>query len=159
MFLCGPPACGKSTVGRALARELAVPFIDTDAVVVARAGMPIDEIFARFGEPAFRAFESSALADAAEGKRAVIALGGGTLVAEENRAVVARAGRLVYLHAGLATLERRIERQNVKRPLLVGAAVSTLLEARRALYEAAEFTVEVDGRSPVDIAKEIARRV
>lgn len=158
MFLCGAPACGKTTVGRALALELGLPFVDTDALVVERAGVPIDEIFARFGEPAFRAFESSALTDASSGAAAVIALGGGTLLAPENRALVAGAGRSVYLRAELTTLERRIERQNSKRPLLVGASVGTLLAARRSFYEAADLTIDVDGRSPIDIAKEIARR-
>jgi shikimate kinase len=146
IFLCGPPGCGKTTIGGRLAKALGRPFIDTDAVVVERAGMPIHEIFERFGERAFRAFESSALAEACAVDGAVVALGGGTLVAPENRERVAGAGRTIYLRVPLATLEGRVKRQRVRRPLLATIPIGTLLEGRRTVYEAADHTIDVEGR-------------
>jgi len=145
IFLCGPPGCGKTTVGRLLAQTLERPFVDIDQVIVERAGRPIERIFADSGEPAFRAVESTVLADAAGLPSAVVALGGGTLLAPENRALVARSGRTVYLRASVATLEARVAQQDVVRPLLARTPVGTLLEQRRALYEDARHIIDVDG--------------
>jgi shikimate kinase len=147
---------GKTTIGRRLARRLNRPFIDTDALVVERAGMPIAAIFAQQGEPAFRALESVAIADAALRAGAVIALGGGAVLAAENRAVVARHGRSIHLRASLETLEGRLRGARVMRPLIAaGVSVGTLLEARRPLYETADHTIDVDHRRLEDIVAEI----
>lgn len=158
LFLCGAPASGKTTIGRALARELGATFVDTDAAIVARTKQSIAQIFEDLGEPAFRALEVTALNESIAHARAVIALGGGTLLAAENRALVSRSGCSVYLRAQVATLERRLERHAVVRPLLATTRVGTLLDARRDVYEAADIIVDVDGRSPSDIVREIVRR-
>src|SRR5271154_5223091 len=104
IFLCGPMGCGKSTVARLLAQRLGRAFVDTDELVVARAGMSISDIFARFGEPAFRAKETAALREVAARTDVVVALGGGTLLAQENRALVSSAGTSVYFRARIAPL-------------------------------------------------------
>jgi shikimate kinase len=155
VFLCGAPGSGKSTIGRALARRLGRPFADVDQLVIERAGKPIAAIFADDGEPAFRALEARALAEAAEGPSAVIALGGGTLLAPENRAAIARSGTLVYLRAAVETLETRLAHQRIVRPLLARASVGELLAARRPLYEAADLACDVDGKPVMQVVDEI----
>lgn len=142
-------------MGRAFARAVGRTFVDTDAIVVKRSGCAIDEIFARFGEPEFRLRESAALAEVAATPNAVVALGGGTLVAPANRALITAHGRLVYLRASIALLERRIAKQNVRRPLLAGRSVGQLLDARRPLYEAADVIVDIDGKPMREIVAEM----
>jgi shikimate kinase len=155
IFLCGAPGCGKTTVGRLLARSLARPFVDIDHAIVAREGRPIAQIFAESGEPAFRAIESSVLAEVLETPAAVIALGGGTLLAPENRDLIARSGRTVYLRASVPTLENRVARNGSVRPLLARTPVGTLLEERRLLYEDAHAVVDVDDLDPQTVVAAI----
>src|SRR5690349_5397855 len=83
--LIGMPGGGKSTVGRQLARRLGVDFIDTDAVIEQRAGISIPELFARDGEPAFRAIETDVLQTVARERQGVLATGGGIVLAPANR--------------------------------------------------------------------------
>jgi shikimate kinase len=156
IFLCGPMGCGKSTVARLLAQRLGRAFVDTDELVVTRAGMSVGDIFERFGEPAFRATETAALRDAAARTDVVVALGGGTLLAEENRALIARSGTSVYLRAQITTLEERLRHSNVRRPLLAKKSIAAIFDERRSLYEAAERVVDVDARTPDEIAAAIA---
>lgn len=157
IFLWGAPGVGKTTIGRRLARALGRPFIDTDALIVERAGMTIPAIFAAFGEPGFRALESEALALACETPGAVVALGGGTVLADCNRALIAQHGRSIHLHASVATLERRLKRQRVQRPLLASMSVAALIEARRPLYESADHRVDVDGQTLKDVVAAIEK--
>jgi shikimate kinase len=156
IFLCGPMGCGKSTVARLLAQRLGRAFVDTDEMVVARAGMSISDIFARFGEPAFRAKETAALCDAAARTDVVVALGGGALLAEENRALVARTGTSVYLRAQIKTLEERLRHSSARRPLLAEKTIAAIVDERRPIYEGAERVVDVDARTPDEIAAAIA---
>jgi shikimate kinase len=158
IFLWGAPGVGKTTVGRRLARTLGRPFFDTDALVVERAGMSIPSIFAQLGEPAFRALESEVLADAAANPGRVISLGGGTVLAPQNRALIAQCGRSIHLRATIATIERRVSRQRLQRPLLAaGIPVSTLVAQRLPLYESADHSIDVDRRRLDDIVAEICR--
>jgi len=105
LFLYGPPASGKTTLGRDLAMRLNAAFADLDEEIVRAAGRSIPEIFATDGEAAFRALESSTLATlvakppAGPSSHRVIALGGGTLLAEANRTLCEKAGRVVCLEA------------------------------------------------------------
>jgi shikimate kinase len=158
VFLWGAPAVGKTTIGRRLARTLRRPFIDTDALVVERAGRSIAAIFAELGESAFRSLESEALVIAAERPAAVISLGGGAVLAPQNREVIARCGRSIHLRASLATIERRLRAQRGERPLInAGIPVRRLIEERLPLYESADHCVDVDRRRLDDIVAEICR--
>ena len=100
IFLYGPPGTGKSTIGRKLARRLQLPFVDLDRVIETNAGMSIPQIMGQQGEPAFRNLEASALRETvghASGVRSqVIALGGGALLREGNRAFVEVGGLISY---------------------------------------------------------------
>lgn len=159
LFLCGPMGCGKSTVGRALAARLGRRFVDTDELVVQHTGYAIDEIFAQFGEPVFRMHETDALRRAIDPAGAVVALGGGVLLAPVNRALIEETGRTIYLRARVATLEARLAHSAARRPLLAGASIGSILAARLPLYEAAELTVDVDDDEPQTIAERIAALV
>ncbi len=122
VFLYGPPASGKTTLGRRLASAIGGEFTDLDEAIVASAGKPIPEIFAESGEAVFRKLESQALeqVSAAVGKfaRSVVALGGGTLLDEKNRALCERVGSVICLEAPNADeLKRRLEKDGRNRPL------------------------------------------
>src|SRR5688572_4745869 len=99
IFLYGPPGTGKSTVGKILARNLKLPFIDLDRVIEKNAGMPISQIMEGQGEPAFRNLESMAVQNVIAEKESVIALGGGALLREENRTIAENNGKIVLLMA------------------------------------------------------------
>ncbi len=113
LYLYGAPASGKTTLGRRLAAALGVDFVDLDAAIVARAGKPISEIFAKDGEAAFRALESLTLVATGDefsqtGRPAVVALGGGTLLDAGSRAFCERTGAVFCLEA--PTAEERARR-------------------------------------------------
>ncbi len=118
LFLYGPPASGKSTIGRILARRLDLPFVDLDAVIEAVAKQKIRDIFASEGEAGFRARESAALAQVIAGASSVVGLGGGALLKPENRALAETAGKILCFAADADTLQRRVNRSPGKRPLL-----------------------------------------
>jgi shikimate kinase len=137
---------GKTSVGRLVAQRLGFQFVDTDAVVVERAGMQISEIFARHGEPWFRDHETSALGSLGILNRTVISTGGGVVLRPENRKLLQELGFVVWLTASEDVIFDRVSR-NKKRPLLQTTdprrTVHELLEERHDLYHsAAQFTVD-----------------
>jgi len=159
--LVGAPGSGKTSTGTALAGLLGVGFRDTDADIEATAGKPIPEIFVDDGEAHFRTLERAAVAAALASWPGVLALGGGAILAPENRAALA-GHVVVYLSVGLADAARRVG-LGAGRPLLAvnpRATLKHLLDQRRPLYEqAATITVVTDGRTPEDVAGEILKRL
>ncbi len=153
VVLVGPPAAGKTTVGRLLADRLGVGFTDTDDLVVARAGKPVSEIFVDEGEDAFRALEAAAVAEGLTGG-GVLALGGGAVLAARTRARLA-GHPVVFLAAGVPTSANRVG-LNRDRPLLLGnprQQLRSLLDARLPLYqEVATATVVTDELTPDEVA-------
>lgn len=161
IIVIGPPGAGKTTVGTLVAQRLGATFRDTDTDVERVAGKPITDIFVEDGEPAFRALERAAVAAALTEHDGVLALGGGAVVAAENRALL--AGHLVvFLDVGLADAVSRVG-LNRDRPLLLESPRSQLkrlLDDRRPVYvEAATVTVDTGGRDPEDIADEVVKHV
>jgi len=165
--LIGLSGSGKSSVAPLVAERLGWRALDTDDLVVQRFGMPIAEIFARFGEPVFRAAEREALLEALRCDRVVIATGGGIVLDERNWVALRCGTAVVHLSAGLETLAARLRAQHeaegtVGRPLLAGGIeerLRRLWEQRRDLYARADITVVTDGRSPDAVAEEIVRAV
>lgn len=104
IVLIGVPSCGKSTVGAQLAEHLGRPFTDTDAMITARAGVPIPEIFAQKGETAFRDLESEAVAACSVMTGQVIATGGGAVLRPQNVRRLKQNGVLIFLDRPLEQL-------------------------------------------------------
>jgi shikimate kinase len=137
---------GKTSIGRLVAKKLGFQFVDTDAVVVERAGMQVPEIFARHGEAWFRDQETSALESMAILNRSVISTGGGVVLRGENRAFLRGLGFVVWLTASEEVIFERVSR-NKRRPLLQTAdprkTVQDLLALRAELYrDVSRFTLD-----------------
>ena len=159
IFLIGPRACGKTSVGRGLAERLGVPFVDTDHALVEAVGMDIAAYVDGHGWDAFRDAEAETLKrEAAPGGR-VIGCGGGIVLREDNRAVLA-GGITLYLKADVDELARRLLRDplEAQRPSLTGKSVADevreVLAARAHLYEGcADRVIEgPDLETAVDLA-------
>ena len=157
IFLYGPVGAGKSTVGKILARNLNLPFVDSDQVIETNAGTTIFEIMAQRGEQACRDLETAALKQIMNYKDSVIALGGGALLREENRALVEDNGRVIFLMADLETLLGRLRSDSNQRPLLAGnlnEKLTTLLAKRKGHYDS--FPLRLDANQvPEDLASQI----
>ncbi|MFJ8690392.1 shikimate kinase [Micromonospora wenchangensis] len=155
--LVGAPGSGKSTVGAELATLLGVAFRDTDTDIEQMAGKPIPEIFIDEGEAHFRALERAAVLAAVTSHPGVLALGGGAVLAEENRAALI-GHTVVHLSVELTDAVKRVG-LGAGRPLLSvnpRATLKHLMDQRRPLYaEVATATVVTDGRAPEEIAAEI----
>lgn len=151
-------AAGKTTIGRHLARELGLHFVDTDEAIVARSGA-IADIFARGGERSFREAEYEAVRATLAGPLAVIALGGGALTHPPTQALLARSALRVYLAIPAETLTARLRSSPTVRPL-VGPAptverVRELLALREPAYRAADLIVGGPHRSKLAFARGI----
>ena len=130
VYLVGFMGAGKSTVGRALSARLGVPFVDLDEAFEALYGGTIRRAFEEKGEAWFRERETELLRGTEALPAAVVALGGGTFTFPENRLVVRRAGRSVFLDVPFAVIEDRLGAKSADRPLFRS------LEDARALYDA-----------------------
>lgn len=159
--LIGFMGSGKTTVGALLAAMLGRPFVDTDALVVARTGRSIPEIFADEGEAAFRDYEGQALAEALAGPPAVIATGGGLIVREGNWRLLSERAFTVWLHVPLPVLAERLAGSR-DRPLLAGGPdlerMQRLYAAREPLYARARLRVDATA-PPERVAQEIYGRL
>lgn len=163
LFLSGYRGTGKSSVGRVLAERLGRPWIDVDEWIVRRDGRTIATIFAEGGEAEFRELESRAIKEIAEQPAAVVALGGGSILRESNRRIIAGSGFCVWLDAPPETLAARIEADAAtgeQRPSLsgrgVGEEVRQVMRDREPLYRAAsDHRIDAGHRSIAEIAAEI----
>ena len=154
IVLVGFMGAGKTTVGRLLAAKLGRPFIDSDQVIEERAGMPIRQIFADMGEPAFRELEHAVIADLLAGPDVVLALGGGAPGHESTRKLLA-AVPVVYLRVGYPEALTRVG-GDTGRPMLARPDVEALHAERQAVYASvATVTVDTDGRLPDEVVLEL----
>ncbi|MFF4447528.1 shikimate kinase [Streptomyces sp. NPDC001502] len=157
VVLVGPMGSGKSTVGALLAERLGVPYRDTDADIVSAQGREISDIFVDEGEPYFRELERQAVAAAVAGHTGVLALGGGAVLDEGTRDLLAGLP-VAYLSMDVEEAVRRVG-LGAARPLL---AVNPrrqwreLMDARRPLYtEVARVVVATDDRTPEEVAQAV----
>lgn len=161
--LVGLPGAGKTTVGRHLAERLGLAFADSDALVEARTGRTIPEVFAAEGEAAFRAVESAAISAALQDYDGVLALGGGAVTTPATReALIASGVPVVLLRAEQFTLLERLG-SGADRPLLAGDPARRLAElaaAREPLYrEVATLVVDTDGHSCDEVVAAVLDRL
>lgn len=144
---------GKTAVGSALARALEVPFLDSDEEIVKAAQMSVAEIFARDGEPFFRARESEVIERLLSGPPAVVSTGGGAFLSAPNREMIARLGVSVWLQADLELLWQRV-RHKTTRPLLrtadPRATLAELLAARTPFYAQAQIAVMAEPQLSIE---------
>ncbi|MEU9415709.1 shikimate kinase [Streptomyces sp. NPDC051577] len=157
VVLVGPMGSGKSTVGELLAVRLGVPYRDTDADIVAATGREISDLFVDEGEPYFRALERRSVAAAVAEHTGVLSLGGGAVLDEGTRGLLAGLP-VAYLSMDVEEAVRRVG-LGAARPLL---AVNPrrqwreLMEARRHLYtEVARVVVATDDRTPEEVAQAV----
>ena len=115
--LVGMPGGGKSTVGRQLARQLGLPFFDSDHEIETEIGMSIRAYFELYGEPAFRDLESRTIERLTHGPACVLATGGGAPLREHNQRVLRAHSHVIYLRSTPEDLFRRL-RHDTTRPLL-----------------------------------------
>ena len=146
--LIGLMGVGKSTVGRRLAKRLHLPFSDGDFEIEAAAGMTVSDIFARLGEPEFRAGEARVMRRLLEGPRLVLATGGGAILNPETRDLLKQRAVTVWMRADLDVVAQRVQRRDT-RPLLRGRdpleALQALADARYPVYAQADLMVDVAG--------------
>lgn len=163
LFLVGPMGAGKTTIGRALARTLGLPFHDSDREIEARTGADVALIFDLEGEAGFRVRERAVLEELTRRDGVVLATGGGAVLDARNRADLCAGGRVVYLETSVAQQLKRTARDR-HRPLLHTpdrrARLEVLMAERDPLYrEVADLTVKTDGRGVRAVAAEILERL
>ena len=154
---------GKSTIGRLLAKELHLPFKDSDKEIELRTGANIPWIFDKEGEPGFRDRETAMIVELCHENGIVLATGGGAVMRPENRLALRNGGRVVYLHASIEQQVARTARDR-NRPLLRNAnpekILRDLLAIRDPLYrEIADLVIETDERPPRMVVLNILERL
>jgi shikimate kinase len=144
LVLVGMMGAGKSSIGRKLAQRLNLPFVDADSEIEHAAGMSISEIFARHGEPYFRAGEARVIARLLDGGPQVLATGGGAFMHPQSREGIRAKGISIWLKAEYEVLMKRIKRRN-DRPMLKtddpGETLRRLMQERDPVYAEADVIV------------------
>ncbi|MGG6894157.1 MULTISPECIES: shikimate kinase [Rhizobium] len=144
LVLVGLMGAGKSSVGRLVAQQLSIPFVDTDAEIERVSRMTIAELFAAYGEQEFRALETRVIKRLLRGGPRVVSTGGGAFINENTRQHVKRGGLSVWLKADIDVLWERVNKRDT-RPLLKTEnpkqTLESLMNARYPIYAEADLTV------------------
>jgi shikimate kinase len=153
LILVGMMGSGKTTMGRLLARRLAKDFVDSDEEIIRRTGVTVGHIFDIEGEVGFRVRETAVLRDLTKRKNMVLATGGGSVLRDENRAMLRNSGIVIYLRASVHDLWQRT-RQDRSRPLLQTkdphAKLAELFGQRDPLYQQVADIVVQSGKQSVN---------
>ncbi len=159
-ILIGPPGSGKSSIGKALSRELSTSFEDTDALIVAEQGCSIPEIFAAQGEQGFRSIERTVVLKALASNTGVLSLGGGSILDPDvQQALSKSAAKIIYLQVGLSNALLRIGSKG-DRPLVATDPKSQwlkIVQEREPIYKKlAKIEVLTDNKKPHEVARELS---
>ena len=160
VILCGMMGAGKTTIGIKVAEVTDLRWYDTDELIVDKHGK-ISDIFEYYGEAYFRKIETDIVKELAMQDKLVISTGGGLVLKKENNEVLQKNGKIVFLRASLDTLAKRLKVDGT-RPLLENSTegirdrLARLMKERTSVYEhVADYIVDVDGKTPEQIAAEI----
>jgi shikimate kinase len=152
IYLVGFMGCGKTTIGRLLARRIGWHFIDLDHDIEKAHGATVQEIFSTHGEQHFRALEHSALrarvGDVERGKPSVVALGGGTFVQPDNYALLENNGVSLFLDAPFELIQRRVPADGTRPLAMDPARFRELFDKRRSLYQLADHHIQIEDDDP-----------
>jgi len=158
VVLVGLMGAGKSTIGRKLAERLGLPFFDADHEIEQAAGRSISEMFALWGEPAFRAGERRVIARLLGGPPVVLATGGGAFMDRDTRALIRARGLSVWLRCPLGVLVRRVSGRS-HRPLIAGGnprvVLEELMRMRDPIYAEADLVIDCDDDSTDDTTRNV----
>ncbi len=160
IVLIGLMGSGKSTLGKHIAQKTGKEFLDTDELIVQKAGKPISKIFEEDGEMVFRDLEAEIIEEASNKHDCVISTGGGAVLRDENIENLKKSGILFFLKASPETLYERVKDDD-SRPLLKGdnpvGILRRILTARTPYYERADFRVNTENLSVEQGCEEILR--
>jgi len=163
IVLIGPPGAGKSSIGKSLAKELSLPFIDSDTEIEKSSGKKISEIFVDDGEPHFRALEVEKVKQLLQDFEGIVSLGGGAPINTEISQILESATYpVIFIDVSIAQAAVRIG-FNKDRPLLLinpRQQWMNLMSVRRPVYEKlASDTVSSDSKKPQEVAKIIVEKI
>lgn len=155
----GPPGCGKSTFGQWLAKKNHIPFFDLDRMIEEKYQVSIADLFQQKKEAYFRVLEFQCLSEFQ--KRVlpssyILATGGGTVLSPQNRQILKRLGKRVYLKTSSDTIFQRVLEE--ERPLFKDKTEDTIriiLKEREKYYKECDITLETEGKSVTQICKEL----
>ncbi len=160
LILCGMMGAGKTTIGIKIAELTGRRWYDTDGLIVDKYGK-ISDIFEYYGEAHFRKLETEIVKELAGQDDLIISTGGGLVLKKENNELLQKNGKIIFLRATLDTLAKRLNVDG-DRPLLqtstesIRERLARLMKERMPIYEhVADYIVDVDGKTPENIAKEI----
>jgi len=162
IIFIGFMGAGKTTVGKALADKLNRRFIDSDNVIEQEFGMPASEIFKVHGEKVFRDKEKSVIMDLCAQKELVISLGGGAFLQEEIRRACQNSSIIIYLDLPFELWKERVRLIIDSRPVLQGKSLEEmkqLYDSRQEIYRYHHLKINVDQKSPEEIADHIMKEV
>ena len=164
IILCGMMGAGKTTIGIKIAELTGRRWYDTDGCIVDKHGK-ISDIFEYYGEAHFRRLETDIVKELSQKDGLIISSGGGLVLKKENNEMLQKNGKIVFLRAGLETLAKRLKVDG-ERPLLqtstenIRDRLARLLKERTPIYEhVSDLIVDVDGKTPEEIAKEVVEKL
>lgn len=131
IYLIGMPGSGKTTIGKALAKEMDFDYIDIDTVIEKKMGMYVEEIFKKYGEAKFRDLETETLKSISK-ENAIVSCGGGIVIDQKNKQLM--KGIKFYLDTDIKVITKRLESQ-VSRPLLKEKTLKQLYDERFFCYQ------------------------
>ena len=165
IYLIGFMGCGKSTLGKPLARKMLLSFVDMDNYIEEKEGLTISEIFAQKGESYFRNIEKLTLHELSQRHNIVISTGGGVAAAEGNIEYMNSKGITIYLKMNSATLLSRLKDSKTVRPVFAGKSIEEMHEIitkmlleREPFYDKANITISginIKVTDIIDILKEV----
>lgn len=157
-ILCGFMACGKTTIGKALALETSFNFIDTDNYIEEKFKMKIKDIFVEYGENYFRSLEHDAVKSLLGINKYVIAIGGGTILYKNNYKLLKNMGTIIFLDCPLDTIKERLK-YDTQRPLAKSSNLTNLFNCRLKKYnDLCDLKIRADKSVP-QIVDEILKYI